>query len=40
MFFLCLIKGIFNVIKYNKRGLEVVFIDKYILIDMIYDWCR
>lgn len=40
MFCLRLIKGIFNVIKHNKRGLEVVLIDKHILIDMIHDRCR
>lgn len=40
MFFLRLIKGIFNVIKHNKKGLEVVLIDKHILIDMIHDRCR
>lgn len=40
MFFLRLIKGIFNVIKHNKRGLEVVLIDKHILFDMIHDLCR
>lgn len=40
MFFLRLIKGIFNMIKHNKEGLEVALIDKHILFDMIHALCR